>query len=138
MNCKPNDLAVVIRPFAFADREGHPVVSNPSGLGMIVRVLDWYDREGTPCWNIEKDILVMFLWKDTRRPVFSVVNGRLGQAGFVVNGIDDANLRPLPGESDVAAFDMQADRPAWKSSGPSVIRRFGNVTVRFPVKEKMP
>jgi hypothetical protein len=69
MNCKPGDLAIIVR------------ARYKRNLGAIVRVIDcaetkWLDGKIGPGWSFDGPVLI-------------------GTFGFVVNRIEDENLRPL-------------------------------------------
>lgn len=137
MNCKPNDLAVVVKPFGFHHAGPGTIECRPDGLGMVVRVLRLIpsDRPG-PCWEIEKPIDLWLYWKGGGR-VFGVDwDGARYHRGLTLTGLDDDILRPLPSEGDVREFDERIERPAWGNSNIVECGRFFHF--RAPMKEKMP
>jgi len=88
MNCKPGDLAYVVRSLT------------PSEIGLVVRVVEparrWTEIVGEPCWNIE------FTGSRLVRDAYS-------DKDVLVSGeacIKDSLLRPISG---VPVHDEQLD-----------------------------
>ena len=102
MNCKPGDLAIVLRGM---DR------SNSENAGKIVTVIGPGGHHATygPCWNVKLSSATLF-WKTTPK------GDARGMSGFRDEGAcPDAWLRRIDRPSDDATDEMilRVGSPTW-------------------------
>ncbi|NYT68784.1 hypothetical protein [Pusillimonas noertemannii] len=80
MNCKPGDMAVVVR-IGECPTPVHEAVMR-AVIGRIVTVVSLYDRQGAATWAIKEPF-----WLNIR-----------GVGKTLVTGIDDSVLQPIRGD----------------------------------------
>ena len=101
LNCKPGDMARVVR-----DAAGHDPRHGIDGIvhigGCIVRVVESFVDDDEHVWVLED-------------PLESKVSTPVGDFPCTVTAIPDGNLRPLPGLGELAGEDLTmawAGKPA--------------------------